>query len=280
MGNTIRDIKDLKEHAIKTSSKGFKYYMKNVLLVILLAIGVYMIGNPELLFDPTSFFEHINNNTIWSAFLVFLLAGGIYQIGKSLSAENRTAETTKAYKKVIEDERKAKEKNHDFLVNRRFEATSLISKELKDMIITLGADRVTICEMHNGTNSLVGLPFVFLSMSAEEVSPGFDYVSDEFRDFNLSKFPFIANHFKEGSWIGTVKEIEKEDAYFAAKLKLTEASTIAMMMLRGKNAPIGFLTVAFNEGNKEIPSKGKIIAEMAQKSQVISTILDEQLSDE
>lgn len=273
--NHIRDIKDVKDQVIKTSSKGFKYYFKNVALVTLIAIAIYIMSNPGIIINPAEFIASFTNTSIWGLFIVFLLSGGIYQIAKSLSNETHLTDTAKAYKNFVEAEHKEQDKVHNNLVNKRFEATAEVSNKLKELIINLGADRVTLCEMHNGTNNLSGLPFVFLSMTSEEISPGYDYISDEFKDFNLAKFPFIAKHFKEGSWIGNIKEIEEEDPYFAAKMKLTKASTLALMILRGKHSPIGVLTVAFNDGNEDIPPKAKIIAEMAQESQVITTILDD-----
>lgn len=275
MASQIKDIKETKDQVITTASKGFKYYVKNVLLIALVAIAMYIISHPDVLINPKEFFSNFTTVSIWGLFIVFVVAGGIYQVAKSISSEERMNESKEAYKKMMEFEKKQNNKEHNFLVQKRFDATSAISNKLKEIIIDLGADRVTLCEMHNGTNNLSGLPFVFLSMTSEEISPGQDYVSDEFRDFNLAKFPFIANHFKEGSWIGTLEKIEKEDPYFAAKLKLTKASTIALMILRGKTSPIGVLTVAFNEGNEDIPPKAKIIAEMAQQSQVITAILDD-----
>lgn len=276
MGNShFRDIKDVKDQVIKTSSKGFKYYFKNVVLVTLIAIAIYIMSNPGIIINPAEFIASFTNTSIWGLFIVFLLSGGIYQIAKSLSNDNYLTDTAKVYKDFVEEENKQKNKVHNNLVKKRFEATAEVSNKLKELIINLGADRVTLCEMHNGTNNLSGLPFVFLSMTAEEISPGYDYISDEFKDFNLAKFPFIAKHFKEGSWIGTIKEIEEDDPYFAAKMKLTKASTLALMVLRGKHSPIGVLTVAFNDGNEDIPPKAKIIAEMAQESQVITTILDD-----
>lgn len=276
MGNShFKDIKDVKDQVIKTSSKGFKYYFKNVCLVTLIAIAIYIMSNPNILINPSEFIGSFTNTSIWGLFIVFLLSGGIYQIAKSLTNENHLSDTAKVYKDFVEAENKQKDKVHNNLVVKRFEATAEVSNKLKELIINLGADRVTLCEMHNGTNNLSGLPFIFLSMTSEEVSPGYDYVSDEFKDFNLAKFPFIAKHFKEGSWIGTIKDIEEEDPYFAAKMKLTRASTLALMILRGKYSPIGVLTVAFNDDNENIPPKAKIIAEMAQESQVITTILDD-----
>lgn len=274
--NQIRDIKETKEQVLRTTSKGFKYYLKNVGLVSLIAIAMYIISNPEILADPAKFFGDLTNMSIWGLFIVFVVAGGIYQTAKSISSEDSAAKAGQNYKRFVEAEKIENDKVHNELVEKRFEATAAVSNKLKELIINLGADRVTLCEMHNGTNNLSGLPFIFLSMTSEEISPGQEYISDEFKDFNLAKFPFIANHFRDGSWIGTLEEVEQEDPYFAAKLKLTRASTLAMMILRGKNSPIGVLTVAFNEGsNNKIPPKGKIIAEMAQESQVITAILDD-----
>lgn len=270
-----KDIKEIKNEVEKMSSKGFSYYMKNMLLIILLVFGVYMLSNPNMIADPVSFFSQFNSSSLWGILVIFFVVGGIYQLGKGIYNQSKEQDAEEAYKKFKECEERKKEEVHNGLVDKRFEATTMISNKLKELVINLGADRVTLCEMHNGTNNLSGMPFIYLSMNAEEISPGYSYISDEFKNFNLAKFPFIANHFTEGSWIGSIEEIEAEDPYFAGKLKLTKAKHIAFMILRGKKHPIGILTVAYNEGNEDpLPPKAKVIAEMAQESQVITTLLD------
>ena len=118
-----------------------------------------------------------------------------------------------------------------------------------------------------------GLPFVFGDMVYEEISPNVDYASDEFKNFNLAKLPFVALHYDENTWIGSVDDIESEDPYFAAKLRAVGVNYGAFVVLEGVNGPLGFLTLFFKDEKKH-PSKAKIIAELNHSSQILSTLLN------
>lgn len=69
---------------------------------------------------------------------------------------------------------------------------------LKELLISSNADRAWLIEYHNGTKSLTGLPFLYGSMTSEEVKEGVRPVSNHFNDFVLSDFLFILNASKRG----------------------------------------------------------------------------------
>jgi len=98
------------------------------------------------------------------------------------------------------------------------------------------------------------------------------YATDEFKNLNLAKLSFCSVHWKDKTWIGTVNEVEKDDPYFAAKLRYVEVNFGAFVILEGLYGPLGILSL-FWKDEKEHPTKTKIMAELNIASQRLSTLL-------
>ena len=272
----IKEIKETKNDLQKAANKGFGYFMKNVGMVLLLMLSIYIITNPTIITRPSEFFDNFDINSLWVVLVLFFALGGFYQLAKDVDENNkkeRDKENIEKYIGVLDRRKEATTLKHNELVKERFKVGPLISNELKNLLIKLDADRAAIVEMHNGTNNMSGLPFVFGDMVYEEISPNVEYASDEFKNFNLAKLPFVALHYDENTWIGSVDDIESEDPYFAAKLRAVGVNYGAFVVLEGVNGPLGFLTLFFKDEKKH-PSKAKIIAELNHSSQILSTLLN------
>ena len=276
MKNTMKDINAIKDELTKASSKGFGYFMKNVGVIVLAVLFILILTNPTIISNPREFFGEFNTDSLWVVLVLFFAVTGIYQLSRSIQREQkedkREERITDVEEAITRKEDEVK-KHHADLVAKRFEVGPLISNELKNLLINLDADRAAILEMHNGTNNASGLPFVYGDMVYEEISPRVGFASDEFKNFNLAKLPFVALHYPERTWIGSVDEIEKDDAYFAAKLRVVEVNYGAFVVLEGINGPLGFLTLFFKSATQH-PTKAKIIAELNHSSQILSTLLD------
>lgn len=272
----INDATKLKEKLEEKASKGFGYFMKNVGMVILMFIAIFILTNPDCIADPESFFPNFSFKSLWVVFALFLAIAGFYQLARSVMKDNK--ESTKElrideYEEAIKRSDDEKKKHHAELVQKRFDVGPLIANELKSLLIKLDADRAAILEMHNGTNNASGLPFIYGDMVYEEISPRVGFASDEFKNFNLAKLPFVAIHYNDKTWIGPVDDVEKDDPYFAAKLRVVEVNFGAFVVLEGINGPLGFLTLFFKSETNH-PSKAKIMAELNHSSQILSTLLD------
>lgn len=276
MKNTMKDINSLKDELAKASTKGFGYFMKNVGMVILIVLAMYILTNPDILTNPSEFFKNVSKDSLWVVFALFFIVSAFYQLSKSVQEEKRKdykEERIDDVEEAIKRSDEATRKHHAELVQKRFEISPLISNELKRLLIALDADRAAILEMHNGTNNSSGLPFIYGDMAYEEISPNVGYASDEFKNFNLAKLPFVSLHYNEKTWIGSVDEVGKDDPYFAAKLRVVEVNFGAFVVLEGINGPVGFLTLFFKDEKKH-PTKARIIAELNHSSQILSTLLD------
>lgn len=272
----IHDANKLKENLEAKTTKGFGYFMKNIGMIILMFVFIFIITNPTCITNPSEFFGEFDIKGLWVIFTLFLSIGGFYQLAKSVKKDQEHGAKEKRISEYEEAmTRKAEEvnKEHADLSEKRFEVSPLIDSELKSLLINLDADRAAIIEMHNGTNNTSGLPFIYGDMAYEQISPKVGYAQDEFKNFNLAKLPFVALHYKDKTWIGSTDDVAKEDGYFAAKLRVVNAEYGAFIMLDGIRGPLGFLTLHFNSPNNH-PPKAKIIAETTHSAQIISTLLD------
>ena len=170
---------------------------------------------------------------------------------------------------------------HNELARKRMEAGPVVSSVLKDLILDLGATRAVLCEMHNGTNNLNGIPFLYADAVYEEIVRTADYVTDEYKNFNMARYPFIGNHFYDQIWIGTRDDIEAEDPHLAAKLKHTGAEFGTLQVIQGLRAPLGFLAVTYDAmAAKNKPSKTLITQKMDIAAQKICMLLSTPIEDE
>jgi hypothetical protein len=276
MKKTMKDINSLKDELTKASTKGFGYFMKNVGMVVLIVLAMYVLTNPDIITNPGEFFHNVSKDSLWVVVALFFIVSAFYQLSKSVESEKRKEfkeDRIDDVEEAIKRSDEANKKHHAELVQKRFEVSPLISNELKRLLIALDADRAAILEMHNGTNNASGLPFIYGDMAYEEISPNVGYASDEFKNFNLAKLPFVSLHYNEKTWIGSVDEVGKDDPYFAAKLRVVEVNFGAFVVLEGINGPVGFLTLFFKDEKKH-PTKARIIAELNHSSQILSTLLD------
>ena len=274
----LNEAKNIKEQIVKDSDKGFGSFFKNITLVLLIFIIMFIATHPELILNPSKFMSGINSDIIYVIGVLFLLISAAYQLAVSINKDNKMNQSKIAVEefKIAEREEKSKqEEDHSKLVNKRIESSPLIRNELKDVLIKLGASRVSVCEMHNGTNNLAGIPFLYLDMTYEEKTPSVDYITDEYRNFNMAKYPFIPNHLNNGSWVGSLEEVAKEDGHLTSKLTYGNSKYGGFVVLRGKNSIIGFLCVAFDRINN-LPSKAEILSTLSSSAQVISSLLDKQ----
>ena len=205
-----------------------------------------------------------------------MIVTGFYQLSKSIQKDNKeefSKTVMNDYERAIDKREEEENEKHNQLIIKRFESSPLVANELKSLLINLEADRAAILEMHNGTNNLAGLPCIYGDMIYEEISPRVHYARDEFKNFNLARLPFVALHYAERSWIGSVDDIEEEDPYFAAKLRMVEVNYGACVVLEGVGGPLGFLTLFYKDKTGH-PSKAKIMAEINHSCQILSTLLD------
>ena len=272
----INDVNKFKENLESKTSKGFGYFMKNVGMILLMFVFIFIITNPTCITSPSEFFGTFDIKGLWVVFALFCSIAGFYQLSRSVYNDNlnvRKEERIGEVEEAMNRKEEESKKEHADLSIKRLDHSALIDSELKSLLIRLEADRAAIVELHNGTNNASGFPFIYGDMSYEQISKDVNYAQDEFKNFNLAKLSFVAMHYKEGTWIGSTDEVEQDDRYFAAKLRVVDANYGAFVTLEGLNGMLGFLTLHYKDPINH-PEKKQIIAELNHSSQIISSLLD------
>lgn len=263
----FKETEELKDKVVNASARGFGYFIKNILLIILIFLGCYIFTNPDIIMNPIRFFENFDRSSIYTMCILAFIVIGVFQLGRSILYDNKMVQSELSKEKI----KASKEHNEE--ITKRIRRNPEISMILKDLLINLNATRSTVCEMHNGTNTLAGVPFVHLSMNYEEISNEVKYSYEDYNAINMSRLPFISKHFDDGSWIGSVSEIEKDDKFLAYKLRSNKDEYLAFAVIYGKTNILGILTIAFT--NEKIhPTKTEISRELMKASQKLSILLD------
>jgi hypothetical protein len=277
--NTLKEAKHLTETIVLFAGKGFWSFFKNAILVLMVILIMFIGTHPEVILEPDKLASYMNSNSLVALAILFVLISFTYQLARGLYVEKENQNRKKLVNDVEEAQRISREKEiqrHKYLVEKRIENSPKIRFELKDLLIRLGATRAAVCEMHNGTNNLAGIPFLYLDMTYEEISPKVDYVIDNFKNFNLAKYPFIASHIKDMYWSGSIDDLKKEDPYLASRIKLNDTEYGACIVLRGSDATmIGLLVVTFNYNDSDLPDEDSLLNAMMSSGQILATLLDE-----
>lgn len=156
---------------------------------------------------------------------------------------------------AIENER------HHNAVTRRINVDPEIRLMLHKLLHTLDADRAWLIELHNGSKNLSsGLPFIYGDMRIEAVSDGVLNVDEEYTDFSLSKYPFIAKIFEDGYFYGHIESMREFDERLYYKFKSNDVNEIALLALYQGDKPLGVLGISFC-GDKQMDASavGKTI---------------------
>ena len=176
-------------------------------------------------------------------------------------------------RETINDAAVEKVRLHDIALEKRQYIKPQIDSLLQATLYDLNADRAFIIEMHNGTNNVSGLPFLYGEMTYENVAEGITHIEDDYTNVNLSRFSFPTYLEKEHIWMGSVEELTEVDKKLAQRLISNDVTYIAIANIHGIKNELGFFGVTYCNG-KEPKSQHDILQEMIKKTQLLSTLLD------
>ena len=174
---------------------------------------------------------------------------------------------------IIDKYIKYQTEQHDNAVAYRMKNEPQIRMNLKELLMETSADRAFIIELHNGTNNTSGLPFIYGDMSYEEVRKGVTHIDEDYHDFSLQRFTFFGQLFNDGSWYGSVDEMESFDPKLALRLKSNGVHEIGVVVMYGHEKEIGFIGISFT-GNEDAHDKNQMKKVIRKYCQKISPLLD------
>ena len=152
---------------------------------------------------------------------------------------------------------KYKEERHEARAEIRTNNTPLVQEELDKFRKQYNISWAAVWELHNSTNNLDGLPFLFASLTYESMHPGLTPIASQFDEVRLSLHP-LSTYLKEHEiWCGSVEELQEIDpaSYYRAKALNIEYLGFKLITVNG--APKLVLSAAYVEGC-EIPNFDKL----------------------
>lgn len=166
-----------------------------------------------------------------------------------------------------------RQEEHDAAVEVRRSIKSNVDILLKDALSTLNADRAFVMEMHNGTNNVAGLPFIYGEMTYEEVRNHITHVDEDYTSINLSRFNFPLFLEKNHMWYGTIDQLSCIDSKLAARLSSNDVTYFAIIGLYGVSNELGYFGFSFC-GGKTPPADKEIEKCLTSTAQRLSILLD------
>lgn len=134
---------------------------------------------------------------------------------------------------------------HNKQLTQRMEVIEIINVELENIKHKTNADRVFVIEFHNSVKSIEGFPFAFGSMNFETCQDNTYYVSDEYTNFNLSKYKLIPYIYKHNIYMGDIEGVKEIDNRLYYKFISNDVKRIYLIKIEGMHLPTGILGVSF-----------------------------------
>lgn len=173
---------------------------------------------------------------------------------------------------TIIQSKEADKKAHDINMFNRQKANTQMNMILNNLLIEANADRCFVLEMHNGTNNIAGLPFIYVDASYSNIREGVEIIDGDYINLNMSRFYFFTHVLNNEVFIGQVKDVNLIDKKFASRITSSSTEYTAVRVIHGQELPIGFLVVDYTK-SKPI-SKESIDKAMIKATQKIANVLD------
>ena len=165
-----------------------------------------------------------------------------------------------------------REQKHAEKMTERMNNTPLIQAELDKFKIKTDASWVSIWELHNSTNNLDGMPFLFASLTYESMNPALTPIAEQFDNVRLSLYPLSSYLREKEMWYGDVETLKEVDntAYYRAKALGIKYLGFRLMEIDG--SPNAVMSFAYVQG-ADIPSENLLVQEWVMSSYKVNSLL-------
>lgn len=165
-----------------------------------------------------------------------------------------------------------REQKHAEKMAERLNNTPLIQAELDKFRLLTDASWVSIWELHNSTNNLDGMPFLFASLTYESMNPALTPIAEQFDNVRLSLYP-LATYLRENEmWYGGVEDLKEIDntAYYRAKA--LGIKYLGFRLMEIENTPNAVMSFAYVEG-ADIINEKYLIQDWVMASYKVNSLL-------
>lgn len=167
---------------------------------------------------------------------------------------------------------KYREARHAEKMVERMNNTPLIQAELDKFRLRTDASWVSIWELHNSTNNLDGMPFLFASLTYESMNPALTPIAEQFDNVRLSLYPLASYLREKEMWYGDVEALKEVDntAYYRAKA--LGIKYLGFRLMEIENSPNAVMSFAFVEGAR-LPDENAMVQDWVMASYKVNSLL-------
>ena len=167
---------------------------------------------------------------------------------------------------------KYREQRHAEKMVERMNNTPLIQAELDKFRLSTNASWVSIWELHNSTNNLDGMPFLFASLTYESINPVLTPIAEQFDNVRLSLYPLVSYLRENEMWYGSVEDLKEIDntAYYRAKA--LGISFLGFRFMEIEGSPNACMSFAFTDED-EIRNKNGLVQSWVLASYKVNSLL-------
>ena len=164
----------------------------------------------------------------------------------------------------IKEKQNQMEAQHNENVEKRLLADQLIPTILENIRLKYNLDRVSLLEMHNSTQNMNGVSFLYLSMIYEEVADSVDYITDAYQYQRTGNFYELFTDMKKDGYV-IINDMEHcEDIRFKRITKrMVKNGTHSAMLLPIFNQNMRIDAVLVLSSSKDIINSKEIGAGIA-----------------
>ena len=149
-----------------------------------------------------------------------------------------------------------RQREHQERLSQRIRAEPEIRLHLDRLRLTLGAERVSLMEFHNGSRNLSDVPFLYADMRYESADT--TMIAWQYQNISLSHYPLASMLFERGYWYGTTEELERVDRRMAGSMRMNGIGYVAFLLLETPDTPLGMLSVTYTSDSLALAEKQKL----------------------
>lgn len=140
---------------------------------------------------------------------------------------------------ILKEKKIEMEKEHSENIDKRLLADQMIPTIIENIRLKHNLDRVSLLEMHNSTQNMNGVSFLYLSMIYEEVADSLDYITDAYQYQRTGNYADLFLEMKKNGYV-ILNDMEHcEDIRF---------KRITKRMVKNGTHSAMFIPITNNEG--------------------------------
>jgi len=146
---------------------------------------------------------------------------------------------------------------------------------LQDLAEETEADRALVFEFSNGTSNLIGLPFLFMSATAEVVTPNTAPVGHKYQRVNISIAANFLIDLEEYGYVYIKNLQESKEKYpiLSYFMLPNDVKSALFYSIEGVDEVVGFLVVTTTAASNKIINKNESMSIISKSAQRISALL-------